>query len=126
MVIISASGMLQGGRVLHHLKRRLPDARNIVLFVGYQAEGTKGAFLKNHGKKEGELRIHHEPVPVTASIEAIESLSAHGDVRDLLGWVRTADALPRHIILNHGSSEAMESMARRIQKEFGIRAGQVG
>ena len=126
MVIISASGMLQGGRVLHHLKRRLPDARNIVLFVGYQAEGTKGAFLKNHGKKEGVLRIHHEPVPVLASIESIEALSAHGDVQDLLNWVRTANALPKHIILNHGSPEAMESMARRIQREFGIKAGQAG
>jgi metallo-beta-lactamase family protein len=126
LVIVSASGMLQGGRVLHHLKTRLPDPKNIVLFVGYQAEGTKGWFLKNHGKKEGALRIHHQPVPVRASIEAIESLSAHGDARDLIDWIRTSPKPPRDIVLNHGSPGARDALARRIQAELGIKAGQAG
>lgn len=126
LVIVSASGMLQGGRVLHHLKTRLPDPKNIVLFVGYQAEGTKGWFLKNHGKSEGTLRIHHQPVPVRASIEAIESLSAHGDARDLIEWIRTSPKPPRDIVLNHGSPSARDALARRIQAELGIKAGQAG
>jgi metallo-beta-lactamase family protein len=126
MVLISASGMLQGGRVLHHLKTRLPDPRNVVLFVGYQSEGTKGWFLKNHGKKEGSLRIHHEPVPVRASIEAIESLSAHGDARDLLTWIKSGARLPREIILNHGTPEATEAFSRKIRGELGIKAGRAG
>jgi metallo-beta-lactamase family protein len=122
LVILSASGMLQGGRVLHHLKTRLPDAKNCVLFVGYQAEGTKGWFLKNHGKQEGSLRIHHEPIPVVAQIESIESLSAHADANDLLSWIKTARKKPAQIILNHGQPEATRALASRIQSEIRVKA----
>ncbi len=122
LVIISASGMLQGGRVLHHLKTRLPDERNAVLFVGYQAEGTKGWFLKNQGKIEGVLRIHHEPVPVRASIESIESLSAHGDCNDLLNWIRSASHPPQQVLLNHGVPSASKALAKKIEQELNIKA----
>ncbi len=121
LVILSASGMLQGGRVLHHLKVRLPDPKNIVLFVGYQAEGTKGWFLKNHGKKEGTLRIHHEPISVNAKIESIESLSAHADSKDLIAWIQTAHKKPNQIILNHGLPRSTETLARRIEEELRIK-----
>ena len=122
LVILSASGMLQGGRILHHLRTRLVDEKNTVLFVGYQAEGTKGWFLKNRGKAEGSLRIFHEPVPVRAQINSIESLSAHGDQNDLLGWIKTARVKPTEIILNHGSGLATAALAARIERELGIRA----
>ncbi|NDF14595.1 MBL fold metallo-hydrolase [bacterium] len=122
LVILSASGMLQGGRVLHHLKTRLPDPKNCVLFVGYQAEGTKGWFLKNHGKQEGSLRIHHEPIPVAAQIESIDSLSAHADANDLIAWLRTAPRKPDQVILNHGQPEASRALAARIQAELQVKA----
>jgi metallo-beta-lactamase family protein len=122
LVILSASGMLQGGRVLHHLKTRLPDPKNCVLFVGYQAEGTKGWFLKNRGKQEGSLRIHHEPVPVAARIESIDSLSAHADAEDLLGWLQTAPRKPEQILLNHGQPAAARALATRIQGQLRVKA----
>ncbi len=121
LVILSASGMLQGGRVLHHLRTRLVDSKNVVLFVGYQAEGTKGWFLKNRGKSEGALRIFHEPVPVNAQIESIESLSAHADQKDLLTWINSAAKKPNLIILNHGSGLSANALAGRIDRELGIR-----
>jgi metallo-beta-lactamase family protein len=92
------------------------------LFVGYQAEGTKGWFLKNRGKDEGALRIFHEPVPVRARIDSIDSLSAHGDQNDLLAWIATATRRPSRIILNHGSGRAAEALAGRIERELGIEA----
>jgi len=122
LVILSASGMLQGGRILHHLKTRLADPKNVVLFVGYQAEGTKGWFLKNHGKQEGTLRIHHEPVPVNAKIESIESLSAHADSNDLISWIKNSSKKPERIILNHGQPQATAALAKRITAELGIKA----
>jgi metallo-beta-lactamase family protein len=122
LVILSASGMLQGGRILHHLKTRLSDPKNVVLFVGYQAEGTKGAFLKNQGKKEGTLRIHHEPIPVKAQIESIESLSAHADSNDLIAWIQSSTKKPSQIILNHGLPSATAHLAQRIEAELKIKA----
>ncbi len=122
LIILSASGMLQGGRILHHLKTRLPDPKNTVLFVGYQAEGTKGWFLKNFGKKEGTLRIHHEPCPVLAKIDSIESLSAHADSNDLVAWVGNSLKKPEQIILNHGQPAATRALARKIRDELGINA----
>jgi metallo-beta-lactamase family protein len=126
LIILSASGMLQGGRVLHHLKTRLPDERNAVLFVGYQAEGTKGWFLKNKGKSEGYLRIHHEPIPVRAHLESMDSLSAHGDSKDLISWVQSVKTRPIKIILNHGAPSASRELAKRMELELGIKADPVG
>jgi metallo-beta-lactamase family protein len=114
--------MLQGGRILHHLQTRLVDERNTVLFVGYQAQGTKGWFLKNRGKAEGSMRIFHEPVPVRAQIESIESLSAHGDQNDLLAWIKNARKKPGRVLLNHGSPDAARALAGRIHRELGIPA----
>jgi metallo-beta-lactamase family protein len=122
LVILSASGMLQGGRVLHHLKTRLLDPKNIVLFVGYQAEGTKGWFLKNQGKAEGTLRIHHEPIPIQAQIESIESLSAHADSDDLLKWLKLSHKKPRQIILNHGLVQGGKHLAELIESQLRIKA----
>jgi metallo-beta-lactamase family protein len=117
LIVISASGMLQGGRVLHHLKGRLNSSKNAVLFVGYQAEGTKGHFLQS---KPSELRIHHIPIPVLASIETMHGLSGHADQDELVAWVARAEKRPKKVILNHGTTHAMKSLQARIQGELGI------
>jgi len=120
MVIISASGMLEGGRVLHHLKNYLPSDKNTVLFVGYQAEGTKGRFLQEKAKVLGSMRIHHEEVKVRAHVDTLPSLSAHGDQEDLFQWVKNSPKKPKKIFLNHGSPHSMKALAARIEKELGI------
>lgn len=117
LVVISASGMLQGGRILHHLKSRLPSPKNTVLFVGYQAEGTKGKFLLG---RPTELRIHHEPIPVRAKIETIPTLSGHADQSELIEWIRSAKTLPKKIILNHGNPSAMSALQQRLKLDLGI------
>lgn len=120
MIIISASGMLEGGRVLHHLKNYLPSEKNTVLFVGYQAEGTKGRYLQEKGKETGTIRIHHQEIPVRARIDTLPSLSAHGDQKDLMDWIKTAPSKPKKIFLNHGNPHSMQSFAAKIQNELGI------
>jgi metallo-beta-lactamase family protein len=122
MVVISASGMLSGGRILHHLKRRLPDERNTILFCGYQAEGTKGRFLQENAGKLEALRIHHSPVTVAAEIATINQLSAHADQSELLDWLGRMRKLPKRVIVNHGTPEAQQALAELIKERFGIDA----
>lgn len=114
LIVISASGMLSGGRILHHLKSRLPNPKNTVLFVGYQAEGSKGRYLIDHGKNEGRLRIFHEEIPVEAEIRSLENLSAHADQQDLLQWVSRIHRKPARIFLNHGTETSTESLAKAL------------
>lgn len=110
-IVISASGMLSGGRVLHHLKRRLPDERNMVVFAGFQAPGTKGAFLQERGVNERSFRIHHQEIEVKAEIETIDALSSHADYGEILSWIKGNRILPKTIILNHGSRKAQDHLA---------------
>jgi metallo-beta-lactamase family protein len=119
MIVISAAGMLSGGRVMHHLKRRLPDERNAVLFVGYQAEETKGRLLQNGIR---ELRIHHQNIPVRAEILTLDGLSAHADSNDLVDWVGGLRKIPSRIFLNHGDNGGPEALAQSLEKRFGVRA----
>jgi metallo-beta-lactamase family protein len=119
-VVISASGMLTGGRVLHHLKQRIQDDRNTILFSGYQAEGSKGRYLLDFGAKEGSVRIHHQEVPVRARIAMLEGLSAHGDFEDLGNWVAKFWKLPRKILLNHGEEASLQSFRLYLQKRFNV------
>lgn len=116
MIVISAAGMLSGGRILHHLKTRLPREQNGVLFVGYQAESTKGRLLQSG---IDELRIHHTPVPVRAEILSMESLSAHADLADILDWLKGFKRAPRKVFINHGEREASLSLASQIESHFG-------
>jgi metallo-beta-lactamase family protein len=118
LAIISASGMLSGGRILHHLKARLPDERNTILFTGYQAEGTKGRFLLDHHGEEPQLRIHHTEVPVVAAIKRLDGLSAHGDAADIEAWLKKAKKLPETIILNHGAGAAQAALGERLRATF--------
>lgn len=116
-IVISAAGMLTGGRIMHHLKTKLPDARNGVLFVGYQVEGTKGYLLKNG---LNTIRIHHQPVSVEAEIFSIDSLSAHADSNDLVKWVNGMSKKPRRIFLNHGEKSSLEALRYRLRHDLRI------
>ena len=116
MIIISAAGMLSGGRILHHLKARLPNKENAVLFVGYQAEETKGRVLQSGVP---DLRVHHETVPVRAEILTVESLSAHADFVDILEWLKGFKRPPKMIFVNHGEGDACETLAAQIRAKFG-------
>jgi metallo-beta-lactamase family protein len=115
-IVISASGMAEGGRVLHHLKRALPDARNTVLFAGYQAVGTRGRRLVD-GEKS--VKIHGEWIAVAARIERIDSMSAHADANEIMGWLRGFSAPPKQTFIVHGEPSAQDTLGRRIQAELG-------
>ncbi len=114
-VIISASGMATGGRVLHHLARRLPDSRNAVLLAGFQAEGTRGRALLEGAKK---LRIHGEDVPVKAEVVHLTQFSAHAGRSELLRWLRAVPAPPQRAFLVHGEPVAMQSLAATLRDEL--------
>ena len=115
-IIISSSGMATGGRVLHHLKAGLPEPRNTVLLVGFQAEGTRGRRLLN-GEKT--IRIHGLDVPVNARVDVIESMSAHADSQEILRWLRGFEAAPRSTYLVHGEPAGMQALQQTIVKELG-------
>lgn len=115
-IIISASGMCNGGRIMHHLKWRLPDKRNVVLFVGYQAEGTRGRLLLEGAKR---IRIHGEEVPVRARIFQAHALSAHADRDELLRWLSGFEKPPRHTFVVHGEPKSSQALQEHIRKRFG-------
>ena len=115
-VIISASGMATGGRILHHLRHRLPDPRNTVLFVGYQAAGTRGRRLLSG---EPEVKIFGQMVPVRARIESVSSLSAHADVDELTIWASSAGEKPSTVFVTHGEPESSRALAAHFAERFG-------
>ncbi|PTT91965.1 MBL fold metallo-hydrolase, partial [Pelomonas sp. HMWF004] len=98
-IIVSASGMATGGRVVHHLKAYAPDARNAIVFAGYQAAGTRGAALLGGAT---EIRMHGQWVPVRAEVANVTGLSAHADRNDLLAWLGASPRPPRHVYVTHG------------------------
>jgi metallo-beta-lactamase family protein len=114
-IIISSSGMATGGRVLHHLKASLPDARNSVLLVGFQAEGTRGRRLVN-GEKT--IRIHGIDVPVNAQVGVINSMSAHADANEILRWLRGFKTPPKRTFIVHGEPTAMQALHTTITTEL--------
>ena len=115
-IVISASGMATGGRVLHHLKAALPDARNTILFVGYQAAGTRGRQLVD-GQKS--VKIHGEIIPVQAGIELVESMSAHADANEILRWLGGFTRPPRQTFIVHGEPVAMDALSATIHAKLG-------
>ncbi len=123
LVVIASSGMATGGRVLHHLRHRLPDPRSTVLLVGYQAAGTRGRLLQDGART---LRIFGEDVPVRAHVETIHGLSAHADADGLLRWLRTAARPPRGVFVVHGEPAAAAALADRIRRELGWEAAVPG
>jgi metallo-beta-lactamase family protein len=114
-VIISASGMATGGRVLHHLKTLAPDHRNMIVFAGFQAAGTRGARML---AGERTVRIYGEDVPVNAEVISITGMSAHADSNEILAWLQTAPIAPKGVFLNHGEPAAADSLRLRIKHEL--------
>ncbi len=114
-IIISSSGMMTGGRILHHLKAYLPDHNSTLVITGFQAAGTRGRLLLDGAKA---IKIHGLPVKVNAEIEYIESLSAHGDYGDILRWLRGFHQPPKTTFLVHGEPKAAEALKQRIEREL--------
>jgi metallo-beta-lactamase family protein len=114
-VIISASGMATGGRVLHHLRQRLPDARNCVLLAGFQAEGTHGRELEEGAKS---IRIHGQDVPVRAEVVNLRQFSAHAGRSELLRWLAGSPAPPRQLFLVHGEPAAAKALQSAVQAQL--------
>jgi metallo-beta-lactamase family protein len=117
-VIISASGMATGGRVLHHLKAYASDPRNTVLFTGFQAGGTRGAAMLAGAET---IKIHGQHIPVRAQVEKLDSLSAHADANEILGWLRGFKTPPKTVFIIHGEPDASDALRRRITEELGWR-----
>jgi metallo-beta-lactamase family protein len=115
MVIISASGMATGGRVVHHLERCLPDHRNTILFVGFQAAGTRGRAIQSGAEA---VKMYGHDVPVRARIETIESLSAHADYGEILAWLPRFPKAPGKTFLVHGEPKASEALRQRIAEQL--------
>ena len=115
-IIVSSSGMATGGRVLHHLLLRLPDPRNQVIFIGFQAPGTRGAAIKSGAKS---VRIFSEEVPIRAQVAALEQFSDHADTEELLHWLRTFKKQPETTFLVHGESAAASSLQQSLSSQLG-------
>jgi metallo-beta-lactamase family protein len=118
-IIISASGMVTGGRVLHHLAQRLGDARNCVILGGFQAEGTRGRALQEGAKT---LSLYGQMVPVLAEIVEMGQLSAHAGKSELLRWLTGLQVPPKQVYLTHGEPAAAQSLQQAITEKFQWRA----
>ena len=114
-VIVSASGMATGGRVLHHIKALGPDRRNSIVFAGFQAAGTRGARLL---AGERTTRIFGEEIPVNAEVVALPAMSAHADAQEIVDWLRTAPKPPAAAYLNHGEPGPADALRQRIEREL--------
>lgn len=114
-IVISASGMLTGGRILHHLMHRLGDPKNTILFVGFQPPGSKGDLLQSGIKS---LRLMKEEIPVRAQVRTIGGLSAHGDQRDLLRWCSSGDGRPDRVMVLHGEPGAAKVFSEKLSKDL--------
>lgn len=115
IIIISASGMAEGGRVLHHLKAYAPDNRSTIVFTGYQSGGTRGDKIL---RGEREVKIHGQMIPVRAQVEVIDSLSAHADSNEILLWLKNFKKPPKKTFIVHGEMKAATAMKEKIEKKF--------
>lgn len=118
MILISASGMATGGRVLHHLKTFAPDERNTVFFVGFQAGGTRGEAMVNGAEV---VKIHGAYIPVRAEVATLENLSAHADADEIMTWLGHLEAPPRKTFITHGEPAAADALRHRIEEKLGWR-----
>ncbi len=116
-IIISASGMATGGRILHHLKLRLPRENDTLLFIGYQAEGTRGRTII-----EGlpTVKIHGKHIPIRCAVKQIDGLSAHADRDEILTWLKMFKTPPKKILLNHGETHALVALKDGIESALNI------
>jgi metallo-beta-lactamase family protein len=117
-IIVSASGMLTGGRVLHHLRRLAPDPRNLIVLAGHQARGTRGRAMMDGADA---VKMHGAYVPVRARVVSLRGLSGHADREELAEWVSTAPVPPRAVFVVHGELDSSEAFARLIRRRFKAR-----
>jgi metallo-beta-lactamase family protein len=115
-VVISASGMATGGRILHHLKAFGPDPRNTILLTGYQVPGTRGAAI---AAGQRQIRIHGEWVRIGAQVASLQMLSAHADADELIRWAGGFTAPPRMVFVVHGEPQPADTLRTRLDREFG-------
>ncbi len=115
-IIISASGMATGGRVVHHLRDMLPKEKHTIMLVGFQAMGTRGRRLV---EGEQEVKMHGEMVPVRAQIEQIQSFSVHADADELIEWFKTSSEAPKKVFVVHGEAGAADVFSNRIKQQLG-------
>lgn len=115
-IIIAGNGMADGGRVIFHLKRFIPDPKNTVLFVGFQAEGTTGHALVDGAKV---IKIHDESFTVRAEIKTIETFSAHADYDEILAWLGHLENKPKKVFVTHGEKESAQALQKKIEERFG-------
>ncbi|PJD95926.1 MAG: MBL fold metallo-hydrolase [Parachlamydia sp.] len=115
-IIISASGMAEGGRILHHLAHYAPKEENTILFVGFQAAGTRGDRML---KGEKEIKIHGHLIPVRARIENLDTLSSHADYKEILDWLKGFKSAPKQVFITHGEPDAAESLKSKIEEALG-------
>ncbi|HXZ29436.1 MAG TPA: MBL fold metallo-hydrolase, partial [Terriglobales bacterium] len=116
VIIVSSSGMVTGGRILHHLMLRLPDPKNLVLFIGFQAPGTRGAIIKSGA---AAVRIFSQEVPIRAQVAALEQFSDHADTPELLEWLRTFKNKPATTYLVHGEPAASSALRMAMTSALG-------
>ncbi|MCB0320376.1 MAG: MBL fold metallo-hydrolase [Bdellovibrionales bacterium] len=116
MIIISASGMINGGRILHHLKHRISSPNNTIVFVGYQPPGGRGDYIQ-HGAET--IRLLGDDVVVRADVETVSGLSAHGDKNELLRWCRECTGTPKKVAVVHGEPESASDFAQTLEETFG-------
>jgi metallo-beta-lactamase family protein len=114
-IIISASGMVTGGRILHHLFNRLENPNNTILFIGYQAEGTRGRTILEGAET---VKIHGQQIPIRARIENISGFSAHADYNEILAWLSNFNEAPRKIFIVHGEASQSKALRERIKSSF--------
>lgn len=116
MLIISASGMLTGGRILHHLKAFAPHPQNTILLTGFQAAGTRGDALERGAE---EIKIHGEYIPVKAQVKVLHNMSAHADYKEIIQWFSDSKITPQKVFVTHGESSAADELRRRLTEFFG-------
>lgn len=115
-IIISASGMLTGGRVLHHLKHLAPDPKNALLLTGFQAPGTRGDRILN---QEKNIKIHGELIPINSEVIALSNLSAHADYEEILSWLKHIQHSPKTVFITHGTPASASALKAYIESELG-------
>lgn len=116
MIVIAASGMATGGRVVHHLRHSLPDHRNTIILVGFQAEGTRGRLLSDGASS---VRIHGRTIPVNAEIVHLDNLSSHADSAEITDWLRSMPQAPSQVFVTHGEAAASAALCRTIAEQLG-------
>lgn len=115
MLIISASGMLTGGRVLHHIKAFAPDSRNTIVLAGFQAAGTRGEAIE---RGANEIKIHGEYVKIRAKVKILDNVSAHSDYSEIISWFEQAKIQPKKVFVTHGEPSASDELRRRLTEKF--------